>query len=357
MEEVVELVNYVFRTSGGMEPTMGRQFPTIFCPDNASDIYVAADEGRIIANIAIKRNTGIIYGHKVSMANMGAVCTHPQYRGRGIGTQLLNMVFDRLNEEEVSVVTISGTRGLYRRNQCVEAGGMVTYVLDKQSYSYWALGGMEYEISKQFDDTGVLCDVYQREAVRYQRSRMEFPVLLKAVPMVHPPVDALTTLVAFREGRKDSALAYLIGYENKPGVFKVVEYAGERLAVWWLAGKLLEHAGMNGVILEVPIYDAVLSSILSSEGIRGINSYYPSTTVRITNKSSLWREIYPIVEEMWHGGDKPPCGIEDLPGNVYHDLEELTTFLFAGFNRHPYGAPWDRIFPIPLPWPNGLNYV
>ena len=56
--EVVDLINYVFRVSSGMEPTMGRQFPTLLCPDNASNIYVAVDDGKIIANIAIKRTPG-----------------------------------------------------------------------------------------------------------------------------------------------------------------------------------------------------------------------------------------------------------------------------------------------------------
>ncbi len=355
--EVVDLINYVFRVSSGMEPTMGRQFPTLLCPDNASNIYVAVDDGKIIANIAIKKNTGIVYGHKISMASMGAVCTHPDYRGKGIGTQLLNKVFDRLNEEKVGIVTISGTRGLYRRNKCVEAGGINTYVLNREKYSYRDLDGTGYKISQHIDDTGVLFDIYQREPVRYQRTRSEFPVLLKAVPMVHPPVDALTTVLAYSEGKDGAGLAYLIGFEDKPGVFKVVEYAGERLAAAWLAGKLLDDAGMNEIIFEVPTYDTVFSSILDSTGKKGELSYYPSTTVRVVNIESLWSEIQNIIDEMW-GDGKPPFAIEDLPENVCHDdLETLTRFLFADVDRLSCGKPWDRVFPIPLPWPNGLNYI
>ena len=64
----------------------------------------------------------MIYGHKISMASMGAVCTHPEYQGRGIGTRLLYETFNGLERDGVSVVTISGGRGLYRAEWSCRAG-------------------------------------------------------------------------------------------------------------------------------------------------------------------------------------------------------------------------------------------
>jgi len=354
VEQILELVNYVFRISSGLEPTMGRQFPTFICAENARNLYVAVDEGRIVAHIGIKKNTAMIYGHKVSMANMGSVCTHPDYRGKGIGTTLLHEVFRSLGEEGVGFVSISGTRGLYRRNSCVEVGEALTYVLEKDKFLYKDFEGFRYHVSENADEAGVLFDIYKREPVRYQRTKREFPVLLKAVPMVHPPVPALTVAIAFSE--ENAGLAYIIGYERNPGVFAVVEYAGQRMAVVWLMDRMLHDMGMERVTVEVPAYDSDLISVLNSAGLNGTSSYYPGTTLRVVSKENLWRDIHPIIEEAWDGS-LPPSSIDALPDRVANDEAKLAQFLFSGFDRPTYGQPWDRVFPLPLPWPNGLNYV
>lgn len=354
IHQILDLVNYVFRTSNGLEPTMGRQFPTFICAENAQNLYVAVDDGKVIAHIGIKKNTALIYGHKVAMANMGAVCTHPDYQGKGIGTSLLHQVFTRLGEEGIGFVSISGTRGLYRRNSCVEVGEAHTYVLERDKFLYENFGGIGFHVSKDIDKADVLFDIYRREPVRYQRTKGEFSVLLKAVPMVHPPVPALTVAVAFAD--ENAALAYIIGYEPKPGAFKVVEYAGQRAFVVWLMHKMLHGAGMEQVTVEVPAYDKELVSILNSAGLSGVSSYYPGTTLRIVNKESLWRDISPIIEEAWDGS-LLPSSLDELPGRVADDEAKLAEFLFAGFKRPSYGQPWDEVFPLPLPWPNGLNYI
>ncbi len=354
IEQILELVNYVFRTSSGLEPTMGRQFPTFICAENAQNLYVAVDNGKVVAHIGIKKNTAIIYGHKVSMANMGAVCTHPDYQGKGIGTALLHEVFRNLGEKGIGFVSISGTRGLYKRNSCVEVGEAFRYILEKGKFLYKNFEEIRYHVSKGVDEADVLFDIYKREPVRYQRTKREFPVLLKAVPMVHPPVPALTVAVAFADG--NAGLAYIIGYETKPGAFKVVEYAGQRMVVVWLMDKLLHDMEMEQVMVEVPAYDKELISVLNSAGLSGVSSYYPGTTLRIVSKENLWRDISPIIEEAWDES-LLPSSLDALPGRVADDEAKLAEFLFTGFKRPSYGQPWDQVFPLPLPWPNGLNYI
>ncbi len=356
VEQILDLVNYVFRTLSGLEPSMGRQFPTLICAENAPHLYVAIDNGKIIAHIGIKKNTAIIYGHKVAVASMGAVCTHPHYQGRGIGTGLLHEVFKNLSAEGIGLVIISGTRGLYKRNSCVEIGGTATVVLEKDKYSAGDAEKMQHCTFEDVNGSTDLFDIYRQEAVRYQRARLEFPVLLKAVPMVPPPVSTLTVALSSATGESNEKFAYLIGYEKRPGTFRVAEYAGERKAITWLVDKLLHDGGMKEVVLEVPTYDRTLISILHSRGLQETLSYYPSTTARVINRESLWRDIYPIINEAWTE-DTALSSLAELPDRVADDVAELTRFLFADFNRPSYGNPWDQVFPLPLPWPNGLNYV
>lgn len=353
VDQVIELTDYVFRVSGGLEASMGRQFPTFLSPDNAANLYVAVDDDRVIAHVGVKKNTAILYGHKVSMASIGAVCTHPHYRGQGIGTKLLHDVFQSLNKENVGFVTISGTRGLYKRNHCVETGGAATFIFRAGESpvvdNYPKLQNLSVRC---VHDTTAMFNIYRREPVRHQRSKWEFPSLLKGATMTTTP-NILTSVIAFTGNR---GLAYIIGWENKPGVFKVVEYAGERCVIPWLVRQLLKAKGQNEVIVEVPTYDKLLLGILGSMGMQGVFSYYPGTTVRIINPDSLWNEVFPLIEEL-RDEETLLFSVDDLPEGVTQDMEELVRFLFDGFNRCQYGHPWDGVFPLPMPWPNGLNYI
>jgi hypothetical protein len=51
VEQILNLVNYVFRTSSGLEPSMGSQFPTFICAENSPNLYVAVQDGKIIATL------------------------------------------------------------------------------------------------------------------------------------------------------------------------------------------------------------------------------------------------------------------------------------------------------------------
>ena len=87
--------------------------------------YVAMDEDRLVGYIGSQSVLG--------WADMMNLAVHPDYRGKGIGEQLVNMLIDYLMNHGVSCLTlevrVSNTpaRGLYEKLGFVEVGRRPNY--------------------------------------------------------------------------------------------------------------------------------------------------------------------------------------------------------------------------------------
>ena len=46
IDEIIKLTDIIFRESRKSPPSMGRQFPTLFSCQNASNLYIAEDNGK-----------------------------------------------------------------------------------------------------------------------------------------------------------------------------------------------------------------------------------------------------------------------------------------------------------------------
>lgn len=356
VNEVVRLADLIFRESRNIAPSMGRQFPTLFAKGNASNLYIAEEDEKIVSHIGIKKSPIIVYGHKISMASMGAVCTHQDYQGEGIATKLLYETFDSLYEQGISLLTISGGRGLYRRNGAVDSMGTTDFNI-REKLDIPDCSGISYQLLDDEDDISRLSKIYYREAIRYERRIEEFNILFKAKPMVlEPDKTPFTAVVAYSEKHPfDDGMAYVLGFKNAENIFNVIEYAGERSTILGIINYILEDTKVQGIYIRIPRQDRVLINMLDSLQVEGSDSS-SGRTIRIVNKETLWIEIYPIIKESWKGIDVPKS-LGDLPKDVVEDVGSLTSFIFGNCDRTQYGKGWDRVFPLPLPYHSGLNYI
>ena len=361
VRQIVDLANYVFRTSKNLEPSMGRQFPTLLSPENASNLYVAVDNGKIVSHIGIYKNDAIIFGHRVSMASMGSVCTHPDYRGQGLATKLLYFVFENLEKQGIALLKISGNRGLYKTNGCVQIESISSYTFDGESCFDNAKSRAREEYKYGYIDdpqaASILANIYHREPVRYERAKWQFPVLFHAMPTVHPPAGRKhTAVVAYHTSSTGNGIAYIIGYERTPGVYAIIEHAGERSAIPGMIEYLIKQQNMKQVEFDYPTYDAALTELFDSMAFTKEKTDLSSMTVKIINKQVLWNQILPIIQERWPDRNCPKS-LDDLQKVADQHGESLIKFLFGDYQRPCYGGPWDEVFPIELPWANGLSYV
>ena len=84
-------------------------------------------DGNPISHVGIWEGLILIYGYTFKIGMIGAVCTHPNYRGRGYASALVKDAFAKMKTDHVDFVLVSGVRDLYKRVGCVEAGRIYRY--------------------------------------------------------------------------------------------------------------------------------------------------------------------------------------------------------------------------------------
>ncbi|MFW5976743.1 MAG: GNAT family N-acetyltransferase [Bacillota bacterium] len=352
LDEIIDLVNKVFRAPD-MPLSMGKQFPLLFSEENVDNLYLAEnEEGKIISHNGIKKHNIMIYGHQLSFASMGAVCTDPDYQGQGIATKILNNIFENLKRENISLLTISGARSLYTRQGAVLTSGKKEYLIDKtlevnhnRNIKYY------FDRNKVPEHINEITKIYHKEPVRYQRKRWEFPLLIEAMPAVHdvpyPPDYAVLSMAKDQEIQ-----AYIIGY-FKDEQFKIIEYSGERSAVFKGLSYLQLENNISEILIDIPLYDKILIDYLESVELQSKKSTY-GATYKIMNEENFIKEIIPIIKE------KAGSKILDIKKDITVDIsdnEELLHFIFDDYSRDDYVNNWNEVLPLPLPYPGCLNYI
>lgn len=345
---IINLCNLVFRQPPD-PPNMGDNFPYLLSPGNADNLIIAEDNGKIVAHYGTKLTTIYINGHAIKYASVGAVCTHPDYRGKGIATSLQSMALKHLAAQDVPIVTISGARGLYTSNGATHTGSAFTYNIDPSMISHQTIcDDMVFSVMEGGKNTELLASVYHKETVRYNRTVREFPVLIEVLPMVHDDRKAIT-LTAFKN---DNVVAYLSGYKDDNNTFRVIEYSGMRFIIMELIHRTARIDNIELVDIKIPYYHTLLICMLHESGQFSEEIYMPGT-IRLVDSNLLWDSLLPIYDE-FHIGPRMPRRWQDLDlSNVpgINDEIRLLRYAFTQKDRTWKGTP------IPLPWPNGYNYI
>ncbi len=352
LEDIVDLVNKIFRAPD-LPLSMGQQFPLLFGEDNVDNLYIAENEGgKIVSHNGIIKNRIKIYGHQLSFASMGAVCTHPDYRGQRIATKILEKIFENLYQEKVSLLTISGARGLYTRQGADFTAGKKEYLIDKNlDFKNNNKLDFHYYKNKVPDKIAEITEIYHNETIRYERKRWEIPLLIKAMAPVrdvpYPPDYSVLTISS--NGRM---VAYIVG-QLKEDKYKIIEYAGERLVVIEGIKYLKDKKEFLEINIDVPFYDKILIEYLDKLGVQVEESYYDAT-YKVINQDNLISDIIPIIKE------KAKRKQLDIDKEIFlesMDKEKLLHFLFDDYSRDEYENDLPEVLPIPLPNPEGLNYT
>lgn len=127
-----------------------------------------------VAHCAARRGDIETLGIRIGWAAFGNVCTHPEWRGKGIGSRLMSLCHRALRREGVDALYISGGRGLYTRIGATPAGDLRTVVI-RETPSTWG-GGLRILSAPVAADR--LAARHGREPIRYIRSVAELRSVL-----------------------------------------------------------------------------------------------------------------------------------------------------------------------------------
>jgi predicted acetyltransferase len=281
LPRVIELVDLVFRPE---TRSMNEEFRQVFERDDLDNLRTLWQEGRLVSHIAIKPQEFLALGATLRVGSIGGVCTHPDYRGRGYASLLLEDCRRKLRAGGAHFMLISGARGLYLRAGYVKAGLGWHYQLEADRLP--RPGGDRFQLrAYRPDDLPALCRLYSSEACHFHRPRAYFETLLAS---------------AFRQGASafvcssgDQTLAYLVArpawFQPKEArILSVLDYAGARQALLSACGALFSLQQVNRLELHLPHQDLEFRLLLESRGIEGApTGMPPGHTMLIINFPGL----------------------------------------------------------------------
>lgn len=227
--EMIELASLVFQSQ------MGFNFPLLFSESNAENMTLVKVDNRLVTMVGMLPRDISIFGHRVKSGLIGAVCTHPDHRGRGYGRLALDRAQEVAREKGLALLIISGVRGLYEKIGTVRPAGFFQLTVE--------LGESAPVREASLEDTLRLLELYREKPVRYLRNRGEFEKVFQ------------TGRVKVRPARTFlSGQAYVTVIHRKDGQDQVVEYAGNESEVLAAISGFLELSGKRECELVVDRY-------------------------------------------------------------------------------------------------------
>lgn len=366
IDEAIDIANLVFRKD--KDPNIGRLYPLIFSREHPEAVRIITVDGHIVSMMGTVIREMSIFGSLLKVVSIGAVCTHPDHRGKGYATRVLLDSFEMFDEERIDLVLISGGRGLYRRVGCTDVGRFFTFVVSA-----------DFTGSKDTDSVSIsavtresLYDVqriYESEPVRYLRQMDDLIALWQSggvmnndgdILLIRTPTEALAYVAVQRN---------VVKPENGKTYLNIPEYGGCRQTLLTSVGALSSRYSAESVRFTVSWHDRALIEALRAAGLQG-EATNLAGTVKIISASRLTEKLRPRIEELAGRKVAARLSVEDLPGNSARivlgtDVLELETpedvakfflsFPDENISNNPVRRALTAVLPLPLPWP-GLNF-
>lgn len=362
-EKAVGLINRVFRISRGHEPTMQSEFPLLLCRENMDNMIVAESGGEVVSCVNFLPQTIYVQNSLIRAASIGAVCTDEAFRGAGISSKLLDMADEKMKDNGIDIVLISGTRSLYKRRGCIEIENFTEYEIKPLDTD------IDFEMIPleqcHIDD---MTKSYHQVSTRYARTMDEFNTLLDAATI--PWGDFTYEKYALVKG--DRFFGYIvlriIHSDKKYG--QVIECFGKPHVIYDALSNIADSLSLSCIKHYVHKNDSI-NSMGSFCGGKTCNIH---GTLKILNPEGLIRGLYPYfsqhmsistIEKMDFDFTAGKCSIS-LDGECLKigSLENLTRLIFEGASSLPTErrtaskilSVLDSVFPLPFIWTANLNY-
>ena len=283
---------------------------------NCENLRIILINDEPIAHVGFSQREAFILGNRVTLGLIGGVCCHPDYRNRGFATACFQDAMAQLTRRGITLMPVSGRRSLYFRHHCACAGVQYQTTISKDKLPVSAPDGVSMrQYSKEMLDA--LLRIYQREPIRYIRSKEVFAILM----------ERGATEVVFVGDRP-------VGYVKLRGT-EESDDGSRRLSLYELTGPrnlivaslpaLAERENVDEFILH-PLYgtDEATRIALENIGVTVERSEALAGTVRIINFPLLMKQMSHYFRERLGN---------DFERLIYYEQNEKFVF---GFGRERF---------------------
>ncbi|NHN31440.1 GNAT family N-acetyltransferase [Paenibacillus agricola] len=371
LSQAVRLADDIFRTTG--QSSMGKSFPLLFQP-GISHSYGAFEDGMLVSFMGLVPSIMQVGKAKLHVFSMGAVCTHPNYRGQGIAGQLLDRCKLHADEAGASLLFISGDRSLYTRVHCYPFGQTERFTLDAESAARLkitamalddgSIGGSSPLILRSLEakDMFALHAAAAAREVKYEQSMSDLAQLIDAEAYASCLRLSHQTLVGARlTGSVESFAVIAVpdpthSTDSKPPT--IIESAGPAAQVGILLADAVER--WNLPLLEIPVgwHQQQLIQLLQKAAVPSVTKAN-SGTVYVVNPQRVFDQaaVNSLYEGQLHCSTQMDGSYRLEAGETTITMtpSELVSLFFDPASSHRTRIPeWST---IPLPYTNGLYYI
>jgi ribosomal protein S18 acetylase RimI-like enzyme len=367
LRSAAELANLVFRHDSPYK--MEEEFPLLFSENNLENIRVFVDAGKVVSMVGMCINDVIIMGCMIGAVCIGSVCTHPEYRNKGLASKLLEDATNRAVQEGASLMLVSGDRGLYRRFGCVDAG----------IYRWYSIKRDQLEVHeknltlRKYGEKDVieLVKLHQLEPIRFIRTYEDFKTLLESKRLC----DQISETYVVEQNGPVVAYVSLQLPRSRDLPLAILELAGSRVAILKTLRSLMDDVGTESAIVRTTTADVELDHLMVSAGAKRSTGGFMGT-VKLIDIERFLESIDTYMTEVIGKRRRKNLSIKYEGKNselsfTYMDqkfsirgIDEITSFIFGSVEKqqklkHANSELEDMlnsIFPMPLV-DYGLNYV
>jgi predicted N-acetyltransferase YhbS len=199
LEEALQLQGRVFGLSADYFRTLAAKDP-LFDREN---VFVAKVDGKVVSHVQVFPKLVRLAGAQVWMGGIGGVATDPDYRGKGLASELLKMAIGSMKRRGMETsVLFTGIQDFYRRLGWEVASGINRYTLSVDKAPSEVPGYSTRPFSRE--DLGAVASIYEEQnanrSLSVIRSEEIWDLQLRHPQAPAPPEDLEGFTVAEREG-------------------------------------------------------------------------------------------------------------------------------------------------------------
>jgi len=132
LPELLELVNFVFRTSRGQPPNIGDVYRHIYCDENLEFVRVIRIDGAIRASVGLFPFDLAAGEHTFGAFGLNCTTCHPDWRRRGLGAKLMKDANALAEQRGLDLIHLAGgVPEWYRQLGYEQAGSRYAYHFDR----------------------------------------------------------------------------------------------------------------------------------------------------------------------------------------------------------------------------------
>jgi ribosomal protein S18 acetylase RimI-like enzyme len=131
-DELIAMVNLVFRTLAGREPTIATDWAHVYDEANLENVMVVCKQGRLVASTGLWTNEVQLGDARLRVGGINCVGTLPDYRRHGLGSSVVEAAQARMRDLGCHVgLLVTGISSWYRRLGWDDAGLVRSYHLNR----------------------------------------------------------------------------------------------------------------------------------------------------------------------------------------------------------------------------------